>query len=132
MGPGEYHLHQLGLEALHIFILAERQFALLRYFGDDPRLCLDFAERSCELFLWLRCLLALLLEDEATEQGRALLGRQFVEESVEEQFAQQELVARADLARHARLQLNHVGLVDEPQATENSLSTFQLVELHDR
>ena len=68
---------------------------------DPSRSLLHDAQRARELVLELARLLALLVEDEAAEQGGALLRREVVEDAVEDHLGEQQLVAGADLARDA-------------------------------
>lgn len=73
----------------------------------------------------------LLLEDEAAAEGRALLRREVVEDATEDELGQQELVARADLARDAALVADDVVGRAELEPTQQALAVLELVEVHD-
>lgn len=73
----------------------------------------------------------LLIEHEATEQGRALLRREVVEHAVEDHLRKKQLVARTNLARHTSLLLDDVLGRREAQSSERTLAALELVEVHD-
>lgn len=73
----------------------------------------------------------LLIEHEATEQGRALLRREVVEHAVEDHLRKKQLVARTNLARHTSLLLDDVLGRREAQSSKRTLAALELVEVHD-
>ncbi len=103
MRPRKNNLHQLMLKRLDVLVLVYRQFTLLRHFGNDARLRLDFAKRPRKLVFERGGIVALLLKDETAENRCALLGGELIEESIEEELAEKQLVAGADFACHPRL-----------------------------
>ena len=102
------YIHEFVLEALEVLLFVHCKLALLRNLSNDSCLLLDFAVWLGQLLLKGWHFAALLLEDEATQTGCALLRRKLVEESVEEQLAQYKLVAGAYLASYASFDLNHI------------------------
>ena len=81
--PGVDNFHQLVLEALHVLVLVDGEFALQRDLGDDAGLGLDLTKGPGQ-FLAQRRRLGFFLKDEAAQHRRADLRRELVEEAVEE------------------------------------------------
>ena len=73
----------------------------------------------------------LLLEDKAAQERGTVLRGHRVEQSAKHQFRQEQLVSRTDLARHSALHLHYIVMRRETQATEDSFSRFELLELQD-
>lgn len=132
LGPRKDDLHELVLERLEILFLVQCQFAFLRHLRNDSGLLLNLTVRLGKLFLERRDFAALFLEDEATQACCTLLRRQFVEKAIEEQFAEHQLIARADFTSNTGFELNNIGIVDEAQSTQDTFPALQFVQLNHR
>ena len=116
LGPHVDYSHEVRLERGQVLFFVQRQLALLRYFADFARLLLHLTERLGEILRQWLGLLALLLEDEAAQDRRALLWRKISEETLEEELAEHKFVTCAELASHPGLERDDVLLVQELQA----------------
>lgn len=130
--PRVDNIHEFVLEALEVLFFVHCKLALLRNLSNDSRLLLDLAVWLGQLLLKGWHFAALLLEDEATQTGCALLRRELVEESVEQELAEHKFIAGADLAGNTGLELNDVGIIDKTETTQHTLPALKFVKLNNR
>jgi len=129
LAPLQHRLDQFHLEALHILLLHDRQLTLHRHLCNAACRVLQHPQGRRHFLTQARGVLALLAKYKAREQRRTLLGREVVKGAVEHEFREQQLVARADLARDAPLLLDNVVGGGKAEAAQYTFATLELVEL---